>query len=366
MISVTKSTNERPVVMFPLEKITREGVQTRASTDRSWVSELAAIVREGNDLEPATVFQDGETYYLPVGNHRFEGYAEAGRDEMPVYIVKGTKGDAIRFGILENLQHRGMPLTRADKRHAAKMLLELDPSQSDRTIAKHCGASHTLVATCRKELEATGKICQSVERTGADSRTRRVPQPKEDFCSCGGRWESSGDGWRFCLECKSTHPDDKCPDEDTHEQKDSIPAEQPTAANSTVGDHATSNYEPPTHGDGEPPAKASVYAPVEVREKPPAKPLPDSLKEVLNLLGRALRAIDKLKPFSRGRHKELCDLISPLFKAVDDWREEEVSGLHRQNGDHPGNAYSMPGSQRNTRSKAQSQDAPDATDDFLF
>jgi hypothetical protein len=67
-------------------------------------------------------------------------------------------------------------LTAAQKREAIAMLLQADPTKSDRSIAATIGASPSTVGTVRAETIPTVQIGQ-LPRTGADGKTRRLPEP---------------------------------------------------------------------------------------------------------------------------------------------------------------------------------------------
>jgi hypothetical protein len=111
---------------------------------------------------------------------------------------------------------------------------------SDRAIAELCGVHHSTVGAHRRQVESTGGISQLTSRVGLDGRTRSVSDTKEiqvqeepsgeakgdagekverlaepaspvDRCRCGGEWESDGNGGRFCLTCKVSHPDNQEP-----------------------------------------------------------------------------------------------------------------------------------------------------------
>jgi Domain of unknown function (DUF4326) len=76
----------------------------------------------------------------------------------------------VSYVISANVRRRH--LTGAQKRELIGKLLKLDPSRSDRQIAKDVGASHVTVSSVRKQAESTGQIDQSSKRVGADGRSR--------------------------------------------------------------------------------------------------------------------------------------------------------------------------------------------------
>jgi hypothetical protein len=210
-----------------------DATQTRANLRQPAIDEYAEMVRDGEPLDPAVVYRDGDNYFLAAGFHRREAYRLAGKSEMPCMVKEGSKWAAIEAGIQDNRQHRGERLTLGDRRHNARLVLQMQPQLLDRQIADLVTLSHVTVGKYRGKLEATGQIDQLEKRSGRDGKERRQPVPKgvrtgqlateqmpaeaDDgtydaaHCGCGGEWVSDGHGQRYCEECKELHPWDKFP-----------------------------------------------------------------------------------------------------------------------------------------------------------
>jgi hypothetical protein len=113
------------------------------------ISEYCAFFRGGETPPPLEVFEVEGELVVVDGFHRLEAGRRAGVVTLPVKIVgKGSMADAQRHALGTN-QKPGLPRTRADKRRAVKMALDLYDGQSNRQIAKHVGVSHVFVANVR-------------------------------------------------------------------------------------------------------------------------------------------------------------------------------------------------------------------------
>lgn len=214
----------REVRLVALDEISTEGCQTRSSLRQAAVDEYAGMLADGVEFDPAVVFDDGERLHLSAGHHRYHAYVKAKRREMLCIVIKnGSKWDAIKFGIQDNLKHRGVLLTRADKRANIEIVLRCQPTLADSAIAELCGVTNKTVGSVRKELESTGEIPKSTIRTGSDGRTYNTsnyrtkpdndsqkptyePVMDDEHCSCGGTWVSDGEGGRYCEKCYADYP----------------------------------------------------------------------------------------------------------------------------------------------------------------
>jgi ribosomal protein L37AE/L43A len=153
--------------------------------DEATVEEYTEVLREEGrwPFPPVSVVFDGQRYWLWDGFHRVEGAKLAGwlRD-IPATVQQGDRAFALWRSFGANKTH-GLRRSNADKRRATEMALITAPQRSDREIANHVGVHHDTVGRIRKELEATGGIRQSTERTGADGRTINTAniggQPKD-------------------------------------------------------------------------------------------------------------------------------------------------------------------------------------------
>lgn len=156
------------IEVIRLDKIDTSSTQTREHLCPSAVDDYAAILRDRGTLDPLVVFREGDTNWLSCGFHRLQAHRQAGRKSVKCEVRQGTKADAIRFGIADNLRHRGVRLTRADKGHNVRLAIREGLFASDREIAEHCGVSPTTVGNHRRCLAEGVQIGQSRPRTGDD------------------------------------------------------------------------------------------------------------------------------------------------------------------------------------------------------
>lgn len=166
------------IKIVPIDSISTAGTQTRGSIRKDAVEDYAAAILAGEKFDPLVVFRmgDGGGYLLSCGFHRLEAFIQAGHATVPCRVKEGTRWDAILAGIADNFAHRGVRLTRADKRRAAEVVLLERPEMSDGSIAPLVGLSSPTVASVRAELVSTRKILGLAERVGADGVKRPVPK----------------------------------------------------------------------------------------------------------------------------------------------------------------------------------------------
>ena len=142
-----------------LDEIRRDGgTQPRTTIDLKHVKLLEEQMEEGKELEPVTVFYDGESYWLADGFHRFSAHRNQGREAMPsemacpfglaCIIHTGLRRDAVLYSVGANADHKpALPRNREDKRRAVMTLLQDSEWKkwSDREIAQHCRIDHKTV-----------------------------------------------------------------------------------------------------------------------------------------------------------------------------------------------------------------------------
>jgi len=114
----------------------------------------------------------GSGWYLIAGYHRWLAAKKLGWDSINCLVEHEWLDDdaALRVEIIENLK-RGELTGEERNRHIAE-LLKLDPTKSDRLIAKEAGVTHPTIAKVRA---ATGKVLPVGKRLGADGKERRLP-----------------------------------------------------------------------------------------------------------------------------------------------------------------------------------------------
>ena len=138
---------------------------------------LVEDIRVRGLLEPIELFTGPGTDHVGSildGVHREWACIHAGVE--PKY--RGvTTDDPVGYALARNTRRRH--LNRKQRRRLIAKLLALDPTRSDRQIAKAVGGGHLLVGQVRQEQEAN-RLLKPVEETrGADGRTRRRKKAKD-------------------------------------------------------------------------------------------------------------------------------------------------------------------------------------------
>lgn len=159
-------------------------LQSRAEINEQTIEDYADAIKQGDEFPPVLTYFDGISYYLTDGYHRYHAHKKAGKAGITCEVVNGTFTDAVLRATSVNSKH-GMRRTYADKRKAVMTLLDdFEWSQwSNSEIARHCGVSHTFVASLRdsggsdevKYKTSTGKVMTKAKAPG----TPKEPKVKE-------------------------------------------------------------------------------------------------------------------------------------------------------------------------------------------
>jgi|GEM_PF-5348351 Predicted transcriptional regulators len=257
-----------------LDKIDIASTQTRRELCPRAIDDYTAVLKEGGTLDPPVVFRDGNTLWLSCGFHRLQAHRREGHKEVLCEVREGTKWDAIRFGIEDNLKHQGVRITRADRADNVDLALREGPGDSDHVIAELCGVVPTTVANHRKRLKSTGQIGQSPMRRGRDGREYRYEPFEQDSAHIGSN-----------------------PDAASHE------AALPPSADSDI--------------DAPEPATASLPAAVTPRQPDPK----ELFKVCIHDLGRLKAKVAEMRHEGPGRANRICRLIDEIYEALQDWQK---------------------------------------------
>ena len=131
------------------------------------IKEHAELLAESeSDLPPILVHRP--TMRIIDGAHRVKAMAYLGRDEIEAEFYDGSLEDAFVLSVHANVQH-GLPLSLADRRAAARRILNTHADWSDRAIAQLTGLSATTISDLRC---ATAETQQLHTRIGRDGRVR--------------------------------------------------------------------------------------------------------------------------------------------------------------------------------------------------
>lgn len=163
------------------EIVTDAGTQTRCCITEDVVAEYAERWLEGDKFPPVIVFHDGTAYYLADGFHRVLAAQRNGFKDILAEVHKGTVKDALKYALGAN-QANGLRRTVRDKNRCVWLALDSFSNLSDRQIADMCGVSNTFVGNVRKEHSQLSTV-DSSKRTGADGKTRKLPERKQESAS---------------------------------------------------------------------------------------------------------------------------------------------------------------------------------------
>ena len=134
--------------------VAHQEVQARVAMNEETIEEYAEAMRKGDKFPPVVVFSDdGASYWLADGFHRFEAAKKAGRSVIQTEIREGGKREAILYAVGANASH-GLRRSREDKRNSVlKLLKDTEWSRwSDREIARRCQVSPDTVNRIRRSL----------------------------------------------------------------------------------------------------------------------------------------------------------------------------------------------------------------------
>lgn len=122
------------------------------------------------DDEPRPIVVHKESMRVIDGMHRLRARADRGDTTIRAHFFHGTDSEAFLFAVQANTQH-GLPLTREERRAAARRIIESFPAMSDRALSKFTGLAQQTVTKIRQELPP----CAAEEkRIGVDGRARPI------------------------------------------------------------------------------------------------------------------------------------------------------------------------------------------------
>lgn len=159
---------------------TTGGTQMRESLCQKTVDEYAANYADGGEMDPITVYHDGNNYWLSDGFHRVFGAEKAKCKTIAANVLRGTREDA-RWAACAANKH-GLHRSNQDK-HKAVMAALVHPQgkgMSDRAIAQHVGVSNVFVSKIRGEVLTVNTSGEPQTRTGRDGKEYPVPPKNSD------------------------------------------------------------------------------------------------------------------------------------------------------------------------------------------
>jgi ParB-like chromosome segregation protein Spo0J len=160
------------VVQLPIDQL-RVGPPLRErGIDHAHVAALAEVAASW----PPIVVHRTDRLVID-GQHRVAAAKQLGLHELAATWFDGSPEDAFVEFVRRNVNH-GLPLTLADRRRAARQIVDIRPDLSDRGIAAVCGLSPRTVARLREDARARAPRANGTRyssgRVGRDGRVRPI------------------------------------------------------------------------------------------------------------------------------------------------------------------------------------------------
>jgi len=179
--------------MVSVDDITVEkSLQVRARLDKATLDDYQLAIQADDTFPPVILFDDGTALRLADGFHRLAASRRLGCLEIEATVLKGSRGDALRYALTANNRH-GLRMTNADKRRAVRLayelMLESDERWSASDVADMTGVSQPTVSKVREEMEGEGSSFPETV-TGKDGRVRKAKAPRPQNFSGGDSPES--------------------------------------------------------------------------------------------------------------------------------------------------------------------------------
>lgn len=126
--------------------------QPRTAINPGISQEYAEAMEAGVEFPPVTVVQDGASYWLVDGFHRFFAHRRLNRTQIRADVITGELAEARWLSVAANKSH-GLRRTNEDKAKAVARALKLRPELGDGVIADHIGVGQTMVWRYRQSIE---------------------------------------------------------------------------------------------------------------------------------------------------------------------------------------------------------------------
>jgi len=153
---------------------------------------LEESIRKEGVRDPIKVYRKDGNFHLLAGFNRLEVFtkiaketkkAEWENEEILAVILEGKPEELRDFTINDNLERRHF--TREQKKELVDYFLEIDPTQSDRTIAKKAKVDNKTVSKRRKQKESreefphVGKTDSLGRKVGLKPKNKPTPKQPE-------------------------------------------------------------------------------------------------------------------------------------------------------------------------------------------
>jgi hypothetical protein len=138
-----------------------DDLQPRALIKSAVVDEYAEAMQRGESFPPVILFNDGATYWLADGYHRFKAAQKAEIGSLSAEIRSGTKLDALKFALSANATH-GLRRSSVDKRRAVLIALKEFGDLSNRELGRMVKVDDKTVGKYRERLAEVNEIKERI------------------------------------------------------------------------------------------------------------------------------------------------------------------------------------------------------------
>jgi len=148
-------------------------LQMRESLRTDHINEMAEALKNGDDLPPVKVVQEGKTYWLWDGHHRVAAHETASIRKVQIEVTEqGDRKRARWLAYSANRDNTALKRSLEDRRKAVRQALEDAWDWSDRAIAEHVGVTHPMVSSMREDASGGKNASKSTtsDRTGKDGK----------------------------------------------------------------------------------------------------------------------------------------------------------------------------------------------------
>jgi hypothetical protein len=160
------------------------GTQSREKENQEQIDNIAEAITNGEEIDPAVIFDDGKHFYLADGFHRYHAHLKQGQAIMPCVRQLGTLRDAQIYAFQEaNKLQKSLPRSHADKRRCVNWCLDDLEYQdlSDREIARMLSVSHVLVSRMRKERMTPKEVKPAKRKNVVEPEVELLPPFKVEL-----------------------------------------------------------------------------------------------------------------------------------------------------------------------------------------
>ena len=143
-----------------IERIDPNPYQPRERFDEDHLKELAASIERNGVLQPIVVRRNGERYQIIIGERRLRAAKIAGKNSVPSIVRDVSKGDSLKYALMENLQREDLNPIEEARGYVA---LREEFGLSVKEVAEMLGRDRSTVANNIRLLKLPGPVIALVE-----------------------------------------------------------------------------------------------------------------------------------------------------------------------------------------------------------